>query len=135
VRRISSAVATIAVWVIVTACSPRTAVENGAGTGITVAWTFTPTPPVAGSATHAVLLLRNGAHEPVRGARLQVEARMSHPGMAPVITAASEGPDGMYDAQLDLTMSGDWILQVTGTLPDGGTINQQIEVATARPTG
>jgi hypothetical protein len=139
VRRTPSSVAAVAAWLIATGCSPRTAIENSAGSdgrnGVTIAWTIKPTPPVAGLATHAILLLRDRAHEPVRGARLQVAARMSHPGMAPVIAAATEGPDGMYDAQLDLTMTGDWILQVTGTLSDGGTINQQIEVATARPTG
>jgi hypothetical protein len=116
--------------VIVTAsCSQRAVVA----TDVIIDLTLTPMPPVVGGVTHAVLTLRDRAGQPVRGATLQVEARMSHPGMAPIIAVPVERVDGVYDAQLELTMSGDWIVGVTGTLPDGRTVHQQIETAGARP--
>ena len=102
---------------------------------VTVELTTTPALPVAGDVTRVVLTLRDRARQPVRGATLRVEAFMSHPGMAPVIATAVERADGVYDVQLELTMSGDWIMRVAGTLPDGRPVNQQIEVATARPAG
>ena len=54
---------------------------------------------------------------PSTGARLRLEGLMSHPGMAPVVAEVVERGDGAYDAPLQFTMAGDWILFVTGQLP------------------
>ncbi len=67
------------------------------------------------------------------GAQVKVEANMSHAGMAPVFADASEAAPGRYQAQLEFTMSGDWVLLIDLTLPDGRRLQRQIEVKGVRP--
>ena len=102
---------------------------------LTVEMTMTPGPPVVGVDTRAELTLRDGARHPVRGAKLNIEGHMSHPGMAPVIATVAEGADGVYHARLRFSMGGDWVLFVTGQLPDGRQIKHRVDVKTADPTG
>jgi hypothetical protein len=101
---------------------------------ITAAWTLAPTPPLAGGDVVARVVLRDGAGQPVVGARLHLEGQMSHPGMAPVITDMSERGDGTYEARLRLTMAGDWILVLSGQLRDGIRITRQLELPGVRGT-
>lgn len=98
---------------------------------LTLDWTLAPSPPVVGP---AVLTLRcvDGDGRPVRGATLRVEGHMSHPGMAPVLATATERDEGTYEAELELTMRGDWILLVSGSLPNGETLDRRIEVPNVR---
>jgi len=98
--------------------------------------TPTPVPPIAGTPALGEITLRDRALRPVLGARLQVVGLMSHPGMAPVFATVAERSDGVYQVQLQLTMSGDWILLVTGSLPDGRRlISLQIDITNRRPAG
>jgi hypothetical protein len=94
---------------------------------VSISWTLAPTPPVVGS---AVLTLRavDGAGQPVESAKLRVEGHMSHPGMAPVLATTVERGDGVYEAELQFTMRGDWILLVSGSLPGGAAVQQRIDV-------
>lgn len=100
---------------------------------IRVSWTLDPSPPVVGAPIVARLTLRDTDQKAVTGARLRLEGLMSHAGMAPVIAAVVERGDGNYEAALRFTMAGDWILLVTGTLPDGVQFTKQIEIAGVRP--
>jgi len=109
-------------------CAPTDPAE-----AIRVSWTLDPSPPVVGQAIVARLTLRDADQKPITGARLRLEGLMSHPGMAPVIAAVVERGDGTYDAALRFTMAGDWILLVTGQLPDGIPLRKQIEIAGVRP--
>lgn len=104
------------------------------GDDLTVDLTMAPTPPVVGASIVGRITLRDGG-QPVAGARLQVEGHMSHPGMAPVIVPASERRAGVYEATWQFTMRGDWILLVTGTLPDGRRLSHRIEVPNVQPSG
>jgi len=99
---------------------------------VRVEWTLTPTPPAVGP---AILVVRcvDFAGEPVRGASLKVEGHMTHPGMTPVLADFVEREAGVYHAAFEFTMSGDWILLVSGTVASGGAVRDRIEVANVRP--
>jgi hypothetical protein len=100
---------------------------------VSVEWQMTPGQPIAGATTRAEVTLRDSARRPIRGAQLRVEGHMSHPGMAPLIAAAAERNDGVYQVELQFTMRGEWILLITGELPDGRRINHQVDVIAAGP--
>ena len=100
---------------------------------INIAWTLEPSPPIVGTPVVARITLRDRDQKPVIGARLRLEGLMSHPGMAPVVAEVVERGDGAYDAPLQFTMAGDWILLVTGQLADGSQLKKQIEIAGVRP--
>ena len=100
---------------------------------ISVTWVLDPSPPVIGTPIVARMTLRDRDQKPVIGARLRLEGVMSHPGMAPVVADVVERGDGVYDAPLQFTMAGDWILLVTGKLADGRELKKRIEIAGVRP--
>jgi hypothetical protein len=60
---------------------------------------------------------------------------MKHPGMAPVLAAATERSPGVYDLPFAFTMQGDWVLLVSAVAPHGGRIERRIDVANVRPAG
>ena len=56
----------------------------------------------------------------VSGATVEVTGDMTHAGMVPVITEASESEPGLYRADdFEFTMAGDWIITAEVELPDG----------------
>jgi hypothetical protein len=57
--------------------------------------------------------------EAVEDARIQIEGNMSHPGMAPVFAKVLEIGDGVYKAQINFNMAGDWILTANVLAKDG----------------
>ncbi|HEY7442221.1 MAG TPA: FixH family protein [Vicinamibacterales bacterium] len=89
--------------------------------------TLTPRELTAGAATLATLRLQDSSRRPLSGAQLQIQGFMSHPGMAPLIVTAVEKGDGVYEAPLQFTMAGDWILRVTGQLPDGRKVDTTVK--------
>lgn len=113
------------------------AMAAGAGCGETaapvrVSWSLDPAPPVTGVETTARLTVQDGQGRPVRGARLRVEGHMSHPGMTPIVVPATEREDGRYEARMQFSMAGDWMLVVTGDLGNGTRITEQVEVRGVR---
>jgi hypothetical protein len=72
--------------------------------------------------------LTNAKHEPVAGARIQVEGDMDHPGMAPVFADAVEYAPGSYRAPLQFTMGGDWVVLFHITLSTGRRVERQLDV-------
>jgi hypothetical protein len=102
------------------------------GRAVTVSWTINPTPPTVGADTEVGLRLHDADGNPVSRAKLQLEAHMSHPGMAPVTAAMTERSDGTYEARVRLTMAGDWRFVVAGTLADGRRITRDTAVAGVR---
>ena len=101
-------------------------------TRVTVAWTIDPAPPVAGADT-VVHMRLSRAEQPLRGARLRLDAHMTHPGMRPIEADVAEEENGSYRSRLRLSMAGDWLLVVTGTLPDGRRIVDETRVAGVLP--
>jgi len=98
---------------------------------ITVQYEIAPQPPRAGAVTIDLKLTdKNGAA--VGGARVDLEGNMSHAGMGPVSVEAKEIQTGKYRGTLQLTMAGDWIVLVHVTLPDGQTLQRQIELSGVR---
>lgn len=100
---------------------------------ISLAWTASPSPPAVGPLT-LVLTLTDGT-QPVAGAEVRLEGTMTHPGMAPVPAAARETSPGSYEARMDLSMAGDWIVLIEARLADGRTLKRQIELPGVRPAG
>ena len=101
---------------IVAACGGRDAVRD-----VRVTLVVDPVKPAVGADTTVRVTLDDG-RGPLRGARVQVEAHMSHPGMAPIVVDASETEPGTYAARIPFSMAGEWTLVANGTLADGRRI-------------
>jgi hypothetical protein len=86
-----------------------------------------PQPPRVGQTTIG-LILRDSAGQPVSGARIKLEANMSHAGMAPAFADATEAAPGHYGATLSLSMAGDWIVVAHVSLADGRKLDHQFEI-------
>lgn len=93
---------------------------------------ISPQPPRVGRTT-IILRLRDAAGKPVSGARIKLEANMSHPGMAPVFATAREEVQGGYSATVELAMAGDWTVAAHVSLADGRTLDQQFEIKGVAP--
>ena len=105
---------------------------GASATQVTVLWSIDPTPPVAGADTIVHMRLSRAA-APVPGARLRLDAHMTHPGMRPIEADVAEEENGKYRSQLRLSMAGDWLFVVTGTLPDGRRIVGETRVSGVLP--
>jgi YtkA-like len=99
---------------------------------VTVEHAISPDPPQVGPAI-VQLKLADPAAKPISGARITVEADMSHAGMAPVFEEASETEPGQYQAHLKFAMVGDWIILLHIRLPGGQKLERQFSVGSVRP--
>ncbi len=79
------------------------------------------------------ITLRDDMNAPVVGAKLRLEGHMSHPGMTPVVTKVTERGAGEYEARIQFSMAGDWVLVLTGELPGGDRVTRQLDVVGVRP--
>ena len=100
-------------------CGAPTSDTTADESDFTVDLAGTPQEPLVGLEATTMVRLTDRTGDPIRGARLQVEAHMNHPGMAPVIAPAAEREDGWYIARPSFTMAGEWALFVSGDLSDG----------------
>ena len=100
---------------------------------ITATWAIEPTPPAAGAVTLVRVLLRHPDGSAVRGADLTIEGHMSHPGMTPVVAGLVERGAGSYEGRMQLSMPGDWVFVVSGTLVDGRRLTKDVAVPSVRP--
>ena len=99
---------------------------------VTVEHTISPDPPRVGPTT-VVLRVTDRDGKPVSGARIELEADMSHPGMAPVLEETKETKAGEYQAEIRFGMAGDWIVLLHVRLPGGQTLERQFNVSGVRP--
>lgn len=88
---------------------------------------ITPQPVRVGS-TDVALDLRDAASKPLTGVHVDLEADMSHAGMAPVFGRATETGAGQYRGTISLNMPGDWVVLVHMTLPDQTKVDRQIDI-------
>ncbi len=105
---------------------PETAPE------IALTLTAAPHPPVVGPVALSLTLTDGTNGRPVSGAAVRLEVNMSHPGMQPVFATAREVEPGRYEAPLELTMGGDWIVLVDATLRDGRALRRQVSLPGVR---
>ncbi len=57
---------------------------------------------------------------------------MLHPGMTPAFAESREVVSGRYQAQIDFSMAGDWVLLLHIKLPGGQMVERQIDVKGVR---
>lgn len=98
---------------------------------LAVEHSISPEPLRVGPAT-VTLRLADNAGKPVSGARVALEADMSHAGMAPVFAQAKEIAPGQYQSHLTFAMAGDWVI-LLHVRPSGQTLERQFEVSGLRP--
>jgi hypothetical protein len=95
---------------------------------VTVELSVEPDPPEVGPAVIEVVLLDEEG-EPINDADLEIEGNMSHAGMEPVIVNIVGSQEGRYTTRdFEFTMGGDWIITVSGVLPDGREIEREFDL-------
>jgi hypothetical protein len=99
--------------------------------GISIQQEITPQPARVGEAMMTVELADATAN-PVTKAAIMAEAEMNHPGMAPAFSVANETAPGRYQAQINFTMGGDWVVLLHIKLADGRKIERQVDVKGVR---
>jgi hypothetical protein len=98
---------------------------------ITVAHEITPVPARVGLIT-LTFTVSNASARPESGARIRIEADMTHAGMSPVLAEAKEIQPGRYQSQLTLQMAGDWVILLHGTLASGEKLERQFDLPGVR---
>ncbi|HVR06615.1 MAG TPA: FixH family protein [Thermoanaerobaculia bacterium] len=119
----------LAATLLAAACGQRPA----AAPEVVLTWTLSPRAPAVGPAVLSLALADRRDGRPLAGARVRVEADMSHPGMAPLLASVRELAPGVYEAALRFTMAGDWILLVDARLRDGRAWRRELWVRGVRP--
>lgn len=99
---------------------------------VTADWHVTPAEPPVGDEAQVDMTLADGSGQPLRDAKVTVEAHMSHPGMAPVVEPAVDRGNGGYAARLRFTMAGTWTLFVQIESPDRRTLRHRLGDIAAR---
>lgn len=100
---------------------------------IAMDWTVTPQPLTAGPVLLALTLTDRSSGQPLPGAEVRIEGDMTHPGMKPVFSKAREVAPGRYEAPVELTMAGDWVISIDARLRDGRSFERQLELRNVRP--
>ncbi|NQW05494.1 MAG: FixH family protein [Acidobacteria bacterium] len=93
---------------------------------VVIEWKMAPAVPLVDRESVGEFTLLDRSRRPLPGATLQVEGRMQHPGMAPLIEPAREHGPGVYVTRLTFTMAGAWDLSVTGSLRDGQRLRRRV---------
>jgi hypothetical protein len=101
--------------------------------GLDIRLDAAPDPAEVGEAT-LLIAISDGSGNPVTGATVDVRGDMTHAGMVPVIREdISSDENGLYDVPFEWTMGGDWLIEVTATLPDGSTTTERFEYTVGIP--
>lgn len=101
---------------VLTSCRQAPAAATGT---LQIALTTISSPPVGESDLTVTVLDAPG--RPVQEATVTVHGDMTHAGMMPSDGIGEETAPGVYRVPFDFHMGGDWILDVSVTLPDGAS--------------
>ena len=93
---------------------------------------FDPKPPQVGPCS-LHLELFDQEQRPLHGARVRVEGNMNHAGMVPEVGSAAEVSPGLYAADLEFTMGGDWFLVVSAMTEGGDWMETTVLVPGVKP--
>ena len=114
--RLAIAGGLLAVAMIAAACQ-RTPVPQDTSAVVVSAHVLPPQPTVG--PVRLTITLSGATADLLGQANVGVVGHMTHPGMAPAVGAVTRREPDIYEAALDLSMPGDWILVATVRLPDG----------------
>jgi hypothetical protein len=106
---------------------------GGAPDGASLALTVSPAAPMVGTPATLRMSLRRADGTPLPATSVRVEAHMAHPGMPPVLPHVVQTGEGRYESRLQFSMAGDWLIAVTGDLPDGRRFTLQAPVSGVKP--
>ena len=102
--------------------------KGNPGAGVLVQHEIQPSPAHTGPATVRATLT-DPAGAPLTGTRVNMEANMSHAGMAPIFFLAKETTPGTFSGNLNFSMAGDWTIMLHITLADGAKVEKQFDVS------
>jgi hypothetical protein len=97
-------------------------------TGVDLNLVVVPAEAVVGNAG-LLITLHDEAGIAIDGAEVTIRGDMSHAGMVPVLAVATGMGSGQYQADLEWTMAGDWIITITAALADGQTVEREFRLA------
>ena len=121
---LASLLALVLVGPALVACAGR----SPSGTPAQIALHLVPPAPGMGPVT-VQIMLQTAQGAPITGAKLQVRGDMTHAGMQPVLADATDQGGGRYVANtFHFSMAGDWVLTVSGALPDGTHVERTFPV-------
>ena len=83
--------------------------QSASSSAVLMVYQVIPQPARVGS-TEINLVLRDANSRPLTGVHVNLEADMSHPGMAPVFGESTEIGGGRYQGRINFTMPGDWVV-------------------------
>lgn len=104
---------------------------GGDSTKANVALSIEPAEPAMGMA-EVTVTISDEAGAPVQAESVIIVGNMDHP-MEPSVAEASPAGDGVYVADFEFTMPGEWVLTVTAEGADAGHITEDFPVSVGPP--
>jgi hypothetical protein len=84
--------------------------------------------PLTLGTTRLLLSLKETSGVPINNAVLDVTVTMKHDAMLPLSRRVSAGQDGTYAIPMEWPMAGQWLVEISASLPDGRQLSDQYEV-------
>ncbi|MEO5821470.1 MAG: FixH family protein [Vicinamibacteraceae bacterium] len=86
-----------------------------------------PTSPTVGNA-RLVITLSGASVATLNQATVTVVGHMTHPGMTPIVAPVTRTEPDVFEAAVDFTMPGSWLLVATVRFPDGRRLESNVPV-------
>lgn len=92
--------------------------------------TFSPKRITTEEALTIKINLNHFDGSPINNAKVKLEASMNHAGMIPILIDATNTKENIYEATINLTMKGGWIVFIIIKLDDQQEIKKTVQFAT-----